>query len=235
MSHILWKTVSLALSRPNGRGALLWFVATLVAAPCAALPVENGTFDAGLTGWTSQGDVTAVTHASLGDDGSIYSLLYQAVALGPGSYRLEFDFLGMLAPSASAFPDTFYAALYFIDDPALFDLAATPPVFDDVSPLFDLDASGPSNVDGILSPSAIGGDWNHFAFNFTNNYAYGIPVFEFFDFDGIGDNGEVRIDNVSLSRRQVVIPEPATLALAAIGMAGIAAARRRGDRAGRNS
>ena len=199
----------------------------LVALPCAALPVVNGTFDSGLAGWTTVGDVQAVTDASLGDNGVDYSLLYQGVALAPGTFRLEFDFMNLLSADVSedfAFPDVFFASLYFTNDLGTFDLANA--VFDDVAPLMDLDASGPSNVAGTVGASALGPDWAHFTFDFSNSYAYVVPVFELLNFNFLADS-EVRLDNVAISQVATVVPEPASLSLLVMGLAACAAVRRR--------
>ena len=61
------------------RWALGLAVACLSAASTYAT-VSNGTFSAGLSDWTTQGDVSATSVASLGDNGEIYSLLLQPVA-----------------------------------------------------------------------------------------------------------------------------------------------------------
>jgi hypothetical protein len=202
---------------------LLW----LAASPCTAMPIVNGDFGSGLTGWTSQGDVQATTNAALGDAGEIYSLLFQGVSAAPGQYRLEFDFQNGLAGSAQGFPDAFFASLYFINDLSAFDLGGTPPVFDDLTALMDLDASGPSNVAGSLSASGLGSDWSHFSFDFANNFGFIIPVFEFLDFDGVDSNSRVRLDNVAISDITPPVPEPASLALIGIGLALGGAARGR--------
>ena len=83
------------------RGAITLAIVCLTGLPCGA-SVMNGNFDMGLTGWTTEGDVEGVMDASLGDDGTDYSALYQAVALAAGSCRIEFDFLNLISPDLPA-------------------------------------------------------------------------------------------------------------------------------------
>lgn len=200
----------------------------LASQPAGAM-VVNGTFDTGLSGWTTDGDVTAGPEAALGDNATIYSLLYQGVALTPGQYRLEFDLRNLLSADVSAdpfaFPDTFFASLFFIDDLGTFDPGAA--VFDDVTPLLDLDYTGAYNVTGALGASVLGPDWSHYTLDFTNTHAYAIPTFELLDFNFVSGDGSVLLDNVSITQPTGVVPEPATLTLFAMGLAGSVVARRR--------
>jgi hypothetical protein len=203
-------------------------IVALASLPCDA-NLLNGTFDTDLNGWTIVGDVTAGPEASVGDAGFDYSLLYQGLPLTPGQYRLEFDFLnllsGDLSASPSAFPDTFYASLFFIDVLGNFDLPNG--VFDDVSALVDLDSAGPFNVAGTLGTSALGGNWIHFTYDFVNAYNYAIPAFELLDFNGITNDSLVQVDNVSVLPQTSVVPEPATIALLFMGLVGGVATRKR--------
>ncbi|MBI2425203.1 MAG: hypothetical protein HYV27_20420 [Candidatus Hydrogenedentes bacterium] len=208
--------------------ALALVLAAFTAVPCSA-SVVNGAFDSGLSSWTASGDVTAATEAVLGDNGTDYSLLYQGVALAPGAYRIEFDFLNLLSGDLSvdpfAFPDTFFGSLFFTDDLGAFDLAGA--VFDDVTPLLDLDASGASNVNGVLGASALGGNWTHFTLDFSSNYAYAIPVFELFDLNLATGDSQVWVDNVSITPSIPNLPEPATMTLSLMGLVACVATRMR--------
>lgn len=212
------------------RGAGL---ALLVALSLAGLPSEasviNGGFDSGLSGWSAEGDVEVTTDASLGDQGVVYSLLFQPVALLPGVYVLEFDLFTALSADLPmdplAFYDVFFASLYYTNDLPSFDLAGG--VYDGADALLDADWEGTHNVFGTLGPSSLGPDWAHFALAFDNSHAYAIPVFELFDFNTADGDSEVRVDNVTIEPRQSVVPEPASLALVAVGLAGFAARRAR--------
>lgn len=209
------------------RIALGLAVACLSAVPSYA-SIVNGTFSTALSDWTYSGDVTATTEATLADNGELYSLLYQPVALSPGQYRIEFDFQNLLSADQTdpnAFPDTFYASLFFINDLSSFDLANG--IFDDSASLMDLDVSGPLTVAGVLSPSVVGPDWTHFSFDFTNNFSYVIPVFEMLDFDFVSGDSAVNLDNVSITQPTGVVPEPATLTLLGMGLAGCFVTRKR--------
>lgn len=207
------------------RWALGIAVACLAAAP-GYTDVMNGDFGAGLSNWTTSGDVTGTTEATLGDNNEIYSYILQPVALANGSYRLEFDFLNLLSSDdANGFPDMFFASLFFTNDLPSFDLAGA--IFDDVTPLMDLDASGALNVAGVLSPSMVGPSWTHFSFDFTNNYSYAIPVFELLDLNFVSADSAVSLDNVSISQPSGVVPEPATITMVAMGLAGCIATRKR--------
>lgn len=215
-----------------GTSAKRWAIGLAVACVSAApshASVINGNFDFGLSDWTASGDVSAAAEATLADNGQIYSYLLQPVALASGQYRIEFDFENLLSSDVlsdpNAFPDSFFASLFFVNDLSSFDLAGA--VFDDVTPLLDADASGAFNVAGVLSPSAAGPNWTHFSFDFTNNYNYVIPVFELLDFNFVSADSAVNLDNVSITQPIGVVPEPATFITVAMGLAGCIATRKR--------
>ncbi len=208
-----------------------------VGATVAAADVLNGTFDSGLSDWVVEGDVTDDSGAArLGDSGAEYSLLYQGVALGPGAYALQFDFLNGLSDEVLSdpftFPDAFFASLYFIDDLAAFDLATLS--YDAVHSLLDLDATGPYNVhgQGLLSASPLGAGWTRFRYSFLNSHAYALPTFEFFNLNGLRSDSAVLVDNVTIEAvaPPAVVPEPASLILMVAGVLAGAALRRRACR-----
>ena len=188
-----------------------------IAAPGAQATVINGDFSNTLTAWTHDGDVSAPgDEARIGDNDSIYySLLFQAVALAPGSYRFEFDYLNSLSSvfdAASNFPDVAFASLYLTNDLTTLDIANG--VFADVIPLFDLDYLGPYNIAAgasITSSSVKGGDWSHLSLQFANSYAYVVPAIELIDGNYFNNDSHVLIDNVRIAATP--LSAPPTLAL----------------------
>lgn len=194
----------------------------------AATPV-NGDFSGGLTAWTTQGDVAVESGAAvLGDDAEWYSLLYQGIALAPGSYLLEFDFLNLLSaevPNFALGPDYFVANLYFTNDLDAFDL--TTGTYDAALFLMDMDYSGVLNFNGAVAAIAGMNDWTRHSIIFDTAYAYVIPVFEFYDFNFVDNDSAVGLDNVAINATEQIIPEPGTLLLVGAGLALISMRGRR--------
>jgi hypothetical protein len=216
----------------KGVSVLAWWSASALSAILIAVPssasIVNGNFDSGLAGWSTLGEVAVSGDADVSDSNADYSALYQAVALGAGLYRLEFDLETVLSGDLSAdpfaFPDGFFASLYLTNDLGAFDLPGG--VFDDVLPLLDADDQGLFNVAGTLSASPLGAGWTHFAYQFSNSYAYAIPAFELIDLNFVAGDSHAGIDNVTLTPVTGVVPEPATLSLLALGLAGFAVRRK---------
>jgi hypothetical protein len=179
----------------------------------------NGDFANGLVGWSTVGDVTTNNQeVVLGDNGATDSLLYQALALAPGQYNLEFDYLNGLSSVLPnlGFLDTFFASLYFINDVNQLDILGGG--FDAFTPLFDLDANGVTNLTGSVGASSKGGNWQHYSLTFQNSFNYVVPAFELLEQNQVNADSTVRIDNVTIDAASVVIPEPGTLLLVASGL-----------------
>ncbi len=189
----------------------------------AQAELMNGDFSMGsngLDGWTTDGDVSVPAgEARLSDAVASYSLLYQGVALTPGSYTLEFDFKHNLSPEPYiendfSFLDTFFASIYFIDILSNFDLDT--PGYDGATALFDMDSTGPFNINGLISTSS---NWSHFSLTFQNMHAYAIPTFELFNLNNNSSDSTVYIDNVTITT--AAVPEPSTLLLLGGGLLGL--------------
>lgn len=171
----------------------------------------------GLTGWSTLGDVTTANEeAVVGDNGAVDSLLNQAIALAPGQYSLQFDFLNGLSfvPPNLGLLDTFFASLYFINDVIQLDILGGG--FDATTQLFDLDANGVFNLTGSVSASGKGGNWQHYSLTFQNSFNYVVPAFELFEQNFINADSSVRIDNVTVTA--TVVPEPGTMLLVGSGL-----------------
>ena len=177
----------------------------------------NGDFANGLVAWSTVGDVsTNNQEAVLGDNNATDSLLYQALALAPGQYSLQFDFLNRLSSDVPTFGflDTFFSSLYFINDVSQLDILGGG--FDAVTSLFDLDANDLVNITNSVITSGKGGNWQHYALTFQNNFNYVVPAFELLEQNFINADSTVRIDNASI--QVSAVPEPGTLLLVGSGL-----------------
>jgi|GEM_PF-2132392 len=210
---------------PGGhvRRIILSLTFTLIVCGGLALRAEavptNGDFAAGLTAWSTLGDVTVDNEeAVVGDDGVTYSALWQAVALAPGNYTFAADILNGLSsvPDPVGSLDTFFATLFFTDsDPGNFD-----PVNNRIGTslvVFALSANGFDNP-LLTGPSSKGGNWRHVTFGFLNTNNFVIPTFELFAQNNMNADSTVRVDNVVISGAAMVVPEPGTLMLFGIGI-----------------
>ncbi|NIP96141.1 MAG: hypothetical protein GWO24_22970, partial [Akkermansiaceae bacterium] len=95
----------------------------------AANLLLNPGFDVGLEEWESAGSVQSSGGlAVLSDGGTSQSALYQVTTTTPGLHQLQFDFWNLTSTTVpeGTFPDTAFATLYLLEDPASFDpLAGT--------------------------------------------------------------------------------------------------------------
>lgn len=148
--------------------------------------------------------------------------MHSVYRLAAGTYTVSFDFRNGLSPtfeSGSNFPDTFFVSLYFMDDTNTFNIDLNE--FAASLILMDLDYAGAFNVAGVIGASDKGPEWDHFSGSFTVTNLYAALAFEFNDLNGIDNDSQVRIDNVS------IVPEPAAWALCAIGAALLILRRRK--------
>lgn len=198
---------------------LFCFISTQAA---QALPV-NGDFAAGVSSWTTSGQVSAPAGQAVLNDLLGDASLYQVVSLGLGEWTLTFDFQNSIAAYTGdddpfAFPDVLFASLYFSDSIG-FDLAAPPST---AIALMDLDHSGPANVSGTITPGELPG-WQHFSLSFTSTSLYAVVAFELLAFDPVNGNSSAAIDNVNLA----AVPEPMTGLLLGAGLVAAGLRRRR--------
>ena len=187
--------------RRRGLGASLAF---LLATWVAAAAIQNGDFSAGLHFWKASWNVTVSSgEAALSDTGANHAFLFQAAAIPPGVYTVEFDFKSALSAvvPAGAFRDSFYASLYSVN--ALSDFVLEQDSFDAAQGLLDLDSAGPFNVHGTLGASSKSAAWSHYTGIFTNSYSNVVAVFELYDLNTIAGDSSVGIDNVQITPVQV--------------------------------
>lgn len=194
----------------------------VAASTSASATVVNGDFASGLNDWEAEGLVSSAGEVAIINDDFPLSGLFQVVNTGQGMFLFEFDFLANFSSDLTAdpfaFPDTLWVSLYLTDDP-------TGTIQDDYREVFDMDDSGIFALyPGVsVGASALGGDWLHASLTFTNDYQYAMPAFELADFNFVIGDSEVQIDNVSITPAQAPIPEPTTVALMALGLAGLLA------------
>jgi len=67
------------------------------------------------------------------------------------------------------------------------------------------------------------GDGGFLGFNLTSSVSIDSPLYLYIG--EVGDNGEVAAGTISISSRQLTVPEPASLALLALGLAGLGSCR----------
>lgn len=199
-------------------GAILFLLSQL---PAEAQQLMNGSFDEGLNGWEIRGAVIGSSGlAILTDQNVSKSLLDQPVGATSRVYEVQFDFRNALSNNVptGTLADTFFATLYFTDNLATFDIDGG--VFDHAIQLFDLDSTGPFNVNGTIGPSSKGTGWSLFTLFFQNTNSFIAPAFELRDFNFLNNDSAVAIDNVLL------VPEPGAWLLTSAALVGLTARHR---------
>ena len=201
-----------------GKGILAMCLAALIGltivSPCGSCVAPPPCWS-GFRQWFFGGDVSVDYHknAVLGDNGVAWSYLYAFYELDPGIYRVQFDLKNDLsdvpydssAKPPYAFVDSFYASVFFRDDPVP---AGCPDCYE-LEPLFDMDYTGVFNNHGFIGPSQLGPDWLHFSMVLENDYHYMAPVFELFDWNYISNDSHVTISNLCVTQ----VPIPSSLLL----------------------
>lgn len=163
-------------------------------------------FSAGLTGWTTAGDVAvSQEEAVLADTAANRSYLARGTTLD-GFVQLSFDIQPQLAEELppGTFLDTFFASIFFFLDPQTFNPTDTNTFLEAIG-LLDADALGLYNIQGAVSASAKGPDWLTFTGSFTNAAPYAAVAYELFDANTVDGDSVVLIDNVRM------VPEPGFL------------------------
>lgn len=193
----------------------------LVLLVSAALPASanlvNGNFTPGLDGWTASGGALGLDGLAAmfdGPDGG--STLHQIAAYAPGRYEFSFDYWNVLSGEAvtGAVHDSFFASLYFVNDPADFDLAGSMAS----RAALQLDYLGPILNNGQTGPSQLGSDWMHFSMQFDNSHQFIVPYFELINLNLLGGDSLMFLTNVEIEAVPSVIPEPSSVVLIVMGL-----------------
>jgi hypothetical protein len=175
----------------------------------------NGDFSQGFLGWLTYADplpfvpdvvneTCVFTENLFGDQ---ISFLSQELVLPYSEetpYAVQFDFSNQIAST-----ETFFASITY----------GAP---DEIS-LLEFDLSGPLAVNGVISPSALGDEWLHYYGIVHISGGTEFISFGLVDHNSVQDGGVVWLDNVSLS----TIPEPATVLLLGMALAGLGVKKRR--------
>jgi|GEM_PF-6580454 len=201
-------------------GSLACAVACLPGTLSAVQLMVNGSFDDGLTGWTSQGAVSESSGFALIEEAGVggTSAVFQSVAVSPDPLVLTFElYIGGMSTTVPAglLADTVFGTIYFGD--AAFGNDATSGTFDEQLSLFDLDRDGVREVAPGASREPIPGrtDWERFRVTFSTSRQFATIVVESIDLNGgAAPASVVAVDQFSLE----LVPEPSVLALLLPGL-----------------
>jgi PEP-CTERM motif len=184
-----------------GCAASLALAAMFGAAPASAGPVVNGGFETGdFSGWTLTGDTSfssVVSESPVPQSGTF------GASFGP------FQTTGGISQTLA----TVAGAQYVLD----FWLQAEADPFGAATPNSFLATWGGATVSSLVNSPAFG--YEHLSFNVTATGASTTLAFSFRDDPAFWD-----LDNVSVT---AAVPEPETWALVGLGLAALAAQRRR--------
>jgi hypothetical protein len=188
----------------------------LVLAPLSGRPYFDEDFGGGLPSWQSAGATSIVDGAArLGDESSYRTYL------GRGSpvdswVEVEFDVRKEVSDDTppGTFLDTFFASIFFFLDPLTFDPADSGS-FLAARGLLDADANGYFNVNGTLSPSARGPEWQTYRGTFAAPAPHAALAFELFDLNQTPGDSAVFLDSVRM------VPEPGSFSLALVALYGL--------------
>ena len=207
-------------SCPAIRRAAIFLAGCLMAGGAAEGAVVNGTFDAGLESWSTDGALFSTgAQGVITDQTKRRALLWQVVTLTPGLYELSFDVRTNLARELQpgTLPDVFFASLFTALDP-VFDPVA-PGGFTAVLPIVDMDYRGVTALGSgaATAPSPKGPVYLRVTMAFAAEAGSVAPVFEVNDLNFAPSDSVAAIDNVTI----ILVPEPsgAFLALFASGAA----------------
>lgn len=174
----------------------------------------NGGFDAGLTGWNSNGAVSVTSGFALVEEMGLgsSSAVFQSVAVGPQPLILTFElFVAGMSSNVPAglLADTAFGTLYFGD--AAFGNDASAGTYDEQLALFDLDHNGLHLLAPGASDTSIPGrpNWRRVELEFTTTRQFVTFVVEDVDLNLIGADSVVAVDAVSLQQ----VPESSVVLL----------------------
>ena len=205
----------------------LLLAAWLIPGEKAGAAVVNGTFDAGLAGWRTDGALFSTGEQGvLTDQTSRRALLWQVVTLTPGLYEISFDVRTSLAREGAVgtLPDVFFASLFTALDPANFDPIG-PSGFTAVLPIVDMDYRGVTALGAgtTTGPSPKGTDYLRVTMPFALTSGEVAPVFEVGDLNFAPSDSVAAVDNVTIT----LVPEPSGTLLALVVAAAACGRRRR--------
>ena len=200
--------------KTNKLSAWLAALAFVVLAPMAqAVPiVTNGEFDTDLSDWSAAGTVGAPVHTASenrpGGTGGAAEFGYTDEGL------VLKQFIGSLNELQYTIDFYLKSLIAFVGFPSGF--------VPSVDGVLDVNGDPVALFSIALTANPVGGDWTHYYGTFSGVDEFTL-VFSFTTPDSNDDNFTVYLDGVSITQ----VPEPGSLALVGLALAGIAVVRRR--------